>query len=347
MLALVAALFHGSPRGGEAQHQAGTQWCELIAARGNCDIMGDQCPVECGGGGNSSSAAAGGGGAPVSPVTDMVTCSAAAMDGACTPGSTVSTLCPDACDAARALSPAPPTGQPIATTCAVLIELDGGCSHDLSAHDPAVVTGTRVSEMCPDECSGLGGCATTAADVSFLAVAQDRSGYGALVELGGDACVDRGGVALSGHGWVELAVGSEYISGGACTVSLWLLKGVASVWAEGQAGRREVLFSHPAAESGGDFLEISLAREAWHDHFALEVTLATAVVWSFPLSAHRDEVPTWTHLSVVVDGNSARLHQDGAEVSGDRVASGYHFQLSSGDLPPSLPPSRETDRPDR
>ena len=319
-LALVAALFHGSHWGGEAQQQAGTQLCELIVARGNCDVMGDQCPVDCGGGENSSSAAAAGGGVLAQ---DMVTlCSAVAMGSACTPGSTVSTLCSDACDAVRALSPAPPSRRPIATTCANLIEL-GGCSHDLSVHDSAVVPGTRVSDMCPEQCSGLGGCAPTVADVSFLEMVRDRSGHGAHVELGGDACVDGAGVALAGHGWVELNVGSKYTSGGSCTVSLWLLKGIVSVWNQNVdlAVRREVLFSHPAAEHGGDFLEISLARRAWHDHFTLEVMLANAASWTFFFIAHRDEVPMWAHLSVVVDGNSARLYQDGIELSGERVAS--------------------------
>ena len=321
VLALMAALFHGGARSGEAQQQpAGTQQvvgCDIFAARGslNCDVMGDLCPVECSGGGNSTGRGSGGG----APAPATISCSVVALNEACSP--VMSTLCPDACDAARVSAPpAPPTSGPIATTCAVLIELDGGCSHDLSVHDPAMLTGTRVSDMCPEQCSGLGGCAPTAADVSFLEVARDRSGHGARVELGGDACVDGGGVAFSGQGWVELDVGSEYISSGACTVSWWLLKGAANVWdrTEGIAGRREVLFSHPAAEFGGEFLEISVAREAWHDHFTLEVRLAAAAAWSFPFSAHRDEVPMWVHLSVVVDGNSARLYRDGAEISGER-----------------------------
>ena len=61
-----------------------------------------------------------------------------------------------------------------------------------------------------------------------------------------------------------------------------------------------------------------MAREAWHDHFTLEVRLATAAVWSFHLNVHRDAVPMWTHLSVVVDGNSAQLYRDGNEVTGER-----------------------------
>ena len=317
-LALMTTLFHHGTRGAEVPGtvQAGTDavmvgWCDLIAARGNCDTMGDLCPTECGQG-NSSAAANRGGPAPA---PDQI-CSAVAASGACNP--TVSNLCPAVCDAASTPPPAPPAGQPIATTCAVLIGL-GGCSHDLSLQDPSAAPGTRVSDVCPDECSGLGGCAATVADVGFLGVARDSSGHEARVELGGDACVDGGGVALSGRGWVDVAVGSEYISGGACTVSLWLLKGAAKAWDRDGAvpARREVLFSHPAAEHG-DFLTISLARTAWHDHFTLEVTLGTVAVWSFALSAHRDAVPMWTHLSVVVDGNSAWLYRDGIDVEGER-----------------------------
>ena len=322
---------------GELSPERPDQICSAIASSSLIctPMMSDLhalCPVECGDGGGAGA-----------PAPDMVTlssgaCSVVASSGACNP--TMSDLCPAACSGAerppvpRPPPVPPPPGQPIATSCAVLIELDGGCAHDLSLQDPAAAPGTRVSDVCPEECSGHGGCTPTAADVSFLEVARDSSGHGVEVELGGDACVDGSGVLLSGEGWAELAVGSDYISGGACTVSLWLLKGVASVWDRDGLARREVLFSHPAAEHGGEYLDISLARGPWYDHFTLEVTLATAVIWSFPLSAHRDEVPTWTHLSVVVDGNSARLYRDRIEVLGERVASGYHFQVSSGGLRP-------------
>eukprot|EP01045_Picozoa_sp_COSAG04_P041178 COSAG04_NODE_12393_length_654_cov_14.330677_1_plen_33_part_01 len=33
-----------------------------------------------------------------------------------------------------------------------------------------------MSDVCPEECSGRGGCASTAADVSFLGEAVDLSG---------------------------------------------------------------------------------------------------------------------------------------------------------------------------
>ena len=285
--------------------------CAALVSRGLCEQVGDLCPVECGDAGGRA------------PAPDMVAlssgaCSVVASSGACNP--TISDLCPAACSGAEKPPlppPVPPPGQPIATSCAVLIELDGGCAHDLSLQDPAAAPGTRVSDVCPEECNGHGGCTPTAADVSFLEVARDSSGHGVEVELGGDACVDGSGVLLSGGGWAELAVGSDYINDGACTVSFWLLKGAADVLIL-KDGAAELLFSHPAAEAGGDFLDIFLLRSAWYDHYTLWVHLGTAAVWSFAMDAHRDAVPMWTHLSIVVDGNAARLYRDGARVPGTR-----------------------------
>ena len=305
---------------GELSPERPDQICSAIASSSLIctPMMSDLhalCPVECGDGGGAGA-----------PAPDMVTlssgaCSVVASSGACNP--TMSDLCPAACSAGAERPPAPPPpdvpppGQPIATSCAVLIELDGGCAHDLSLQDPAAAPGTRVSDVCPEECNGHGGCTPTAADVSFLEVARDSSGHGVEVELGGDACVDGSGVLLSGGGWAELAVGSDYINDGACTVSFWLLKGAADVLIL-KDGAAELLFSHPAAEAGGDFLDIFLLRSAWYDHYTLWVHLGTAAVWSFAMDAHRDAVPMWTHLSIVVDGNAARLYRDGARVPGTR-----------------------------
>ena len=42
---------------------------------------------------------------------------------------------------------------------------------------PSVGAGTRVSDVCPDECSGRSGCAPTALDASFLGVTGDEEAY--------------------------------------------------------------------------------------------------------------------------------------------------------------------------
>eukprot|EP01051_Picozoa_sp_SAG22_P006321 SAG22_NODE_408_length_10942_cov_6.157429_6_plen_288_part_00 len=202
--------------------------CSAVASHGRCATMSDFCPNECD---SEAGAAAGGSDSVGDPnardpnqISLRLICSAVASSGACNP--TMSELCPAVCSGAGRPPPplplAPPPGQPIATSCATLIELDGGCAHDLSATDPAAALGTRVSDVCPGECSGHGGCAPTAADASFLGAARDSSGHDVGVELGGDACVDGAGVLLSGAGWVDLAIGNDYVSDGACTLSFWL-----------------------------------------------------------------------------------------------------------------------------
>ena len=59
------------------------------------------------------------------------------------------------------------------THCLVLLKLEGGCAHDLSQEDTALVPGTRVSDVCPDDCSGHGKCAESAVDISFLDSTDD------------------------------------------------------------------------------------------------------------------------------------------------------------------------------
>ena len=54
-------------------------------------------------------------------------------------------------------------------SCPVLLALPGGCSHDLSQHDPTrIPAGTHVSDLCHEECSGHAGCAAAALDAGFL-----------------------------------------------------------------------------------------------------------------------------------------------------------------------------------
>lgn len=248
-------------------------------------------------------------------------CAEVAARGSC---ATMGDLCPAACPGGGDGAAATPGPGPavIGTVCEVLLELEGGCAHDLSVRDPSLVAGTSVSDKCPVECSGHSDCAPAAADVAFLGeVAADSSGRGCTVTLGGDACVDSGGVSLHGSGWVELGVGHEYAGDGMLTVAMWLLKAAPEVVSpkhnrDSYYAQRQVIFSHPRAEYGGDSIEISVVRDTWLDRYTLIVLLGgwSAGPPSFPVSLHRDSVPLWTHISVTVRGNEVQVYEDGLEL---------------------------------
>eukprot|EP01051_Picozoa_sp_SAG22_P000953 SAG22_NODE_31_length_27697_cov_7.384376_24_plen_624_part_00 len=309
--------------------------CSAIASHGRCATMGDFCPAEC----QQMIPGAGDSGRQPDQICDAVATARLSRRQCAAMGD----LCPAACSesgAGAARPTPPPPGQPVATSCATLIELGGGCAHDLSVTDPAATQGTRVSDVCPEECSGHGGCAPAAVDVSFLRVVRDGSGHVVEVELGGDACVDESGALFSGDGWAELAIGTDYVSDGACTVSFWLLKGAVNVWDVLSSAKPETIFSQPPAEGGGDFVNIYLARQAsWYDHFSLIVQLGAdgVATWSFAMDAHQDTIPRWTHISIVVRDDFVRLHHDGIEVNGEvtmasrEMASGRPTTSSSSD----------------
>merc|ERR1711969_395652 len=113
----------------------------------------------------------------------------------CGEGSAGAELCPDACAASPA--PAGPVSGGEAGSfrwsCPVLLQLEGGCAHDLSQHDSLIDDGTRVSDVCPQECSGHVGCLPAEVDVSFLGTAEDTSGHDRDVLLSDEVCVDGGG----------------------------------------------------------------------------------------------------------------------------------------------------------
>jgi hypothetical protein len=273
-----------------------------------CESSGDLCPIVCAG--QSSAAKPGGGGRPAS-----------GSGGAPQSGSGAAGAAP-----------------PIATTCATLIELEGGCAHDLSAHDPGVAPGTKVSEVCPAECSGHGGCAPMAVDVSFLGTHEDSSGHNVPVELAGAACVDGSGVLFGpgqgdrdrrDGGRVRLGVGLEHAEqGGRFALSLWLLKSaISELWLPGDPSleardlqaftmlpAREFVYHHPAAQYGGDQVQVYLVRTDWLDHYNLHVNLGLPTSPVFQLSLHRDEVPQWTHLTLTVDRGTVLLYVDGVEL---------------------------------
>ena len=150
-------------------------WCEQLASRGLCSSTADLCPDVCAADSDDAAAAGGGG-----------------LSGASTRA-----------DGAAVFQ----------TSCLVLLKLHGGCAHDLSLEDTALTPGTRVSDVCPADCSGHGKCAASALDISFLDSIDDSSGFGATVELNGGACIDGGGVSFDGGSWAAITPGHEYGSG--------------------------------------------------------------------------------------------------------------------------------------
>eukprot|EP01051_Picozoa_sp_SAG22_P002093 SAG22_NODE_89_length_21278_cov_16.698758_12_plen_1385_part_00 len=235
-------------------------------------------------------------------------------------------LCPIQCPVAHENETQPSTPSTItdySANCAVLLELQGGCAHDLSVHDPVVPLGTSVSDVCPDECSGHGGCEVTAADIGFLGRAEDSSGRSCSVRLDGDACVDAGGMLLSGQGKAMVEVGDAYASNGAFTLSFWLLKSTTDVWMPSQdesqyRSSREVIYAHPSADIRDTHpqIEIFVTRSEWQDHWTLGVSLRDGGLQLFDVSLHRDEVPQWKNLMIVANQGSVACFSDGTALVG-------------------------------
>lgn len=208
--------------------------------------------------------------------------------------------------------------QPIATSCAVLLELDGGCAHDLSTRDPAAAAGTRVSDLCPEQCSGHGGCAAAAVDISFLAdPAEDSSGHSCAVVPGGDACVGGDGVTMSGQGHVSVTTGADYAQGGAFLLTFWLLKAphpeIDMAEFEMETAL-EMLFSHPPRVIGGDYIQVFLLRDPWLDHYTLSVKLNGIATHTARLNLHRDSVPIWVHISIRNDHGELQILVDDVQI---------------------------------
>jgi hypothetical protein len=143
--------------------------CAQSARRGLCIAAeyADLCPDECRAPKLASS---------VSSATDesVKLCNEIARRGQC--GGLYDNLCPNACAGSDNTTASSSSTAGSHWHCPVLVRLDGGCAHDLSLDDPAIDAGTRVGDVCPAECSGRGGCAAAALDVSFLGIADDSSG---------------------------------------------------------------------------------------------------------------------------------------------------------------------------
>eukprot|EP01045_Picozoa_sp_COSAG04_P013769 COSAG04_NODE_994_length_8876_cov_9.074763_2_plen_2355_part_01 len=287
-----------------AQAAAGDEpWCTRAAEAGGlaCDNAGvpELCPEAC--------AAAASSAPPAPPPW----CAQLESAGELTCGSVAASLCAD-----EACADAPPNAiaAEFRWSCPVLLRLDAGCAHDLSRDDPSVAAGTRVSDVCPGECSGRSGCAPTVLDASFLGVLGDGSGNGHAVTLAGDACADGGGLQLSGDGYAEVSMGGSYAEGGDFSLAFWLLKAPEDVWAPEGGQHTEAIFSHPidegSADSGHGGIDVRLSRDAWLDAWELSVWLDYRYQ-HVPLDLLRDATPKWTHVMIVVDETLVSVYGDG------------------------------------
>ena len=234
-------------------------------------------------------------------------------DAALAPGTNVSDVCSEACVAGGAR---PETGAGFfRTNCLVLLKLEGGCAYDLSRDDSALVYGTRVSDVCPNECSGHAGCVASAVDIAFLGATNDASGFGAPVELHGDVCVDWVGAKFDGEGWVAIAPGQDYDNGAEFSITFWLVVGVEGVWSPHSETGPRALYTHTAQSesSAVGSIVLSISRGEWLDAYRLHASIAgTETI--FTLNLLSDARPKWTHFSLVVDANEYRVYEDGEPV---------------------------------
>ena len=136
-------------------------------------------------------------------------------------------------------------------TCPALVQLDGGCAHDLSLDDDSVAAGALVSAVCPEACSGHDSCIPPMLDISFLGATENAGSTDAAVDLRGGACVSEGGVEFGGDadGEVVLEGVQNYAMDGQFTVSMWLLKNEEDIWLDSDAFPTQSLYRHADADA--------------------------------------------------------------------------------------------------
>lgn len=273
---------------------------------------------------------------PPDPVLGVAVCDQVLARGVC---SSFLDACPDVCTApGSAADPTQGGNRVDGMSCLVLLQLEGGCAHDLSLEDTALQPGTRVSDLCPDACSGHGKCAVSALDVSFLGSTDDSSGFGATVELEGGACVDGGGVTFDGDGRAVITPGEQYATGAGFTLAFWMLPAVEEVWepyVDFRHGAR-ILYDHlprrPSSVAGG--ISMSLNRRAWLGAWFMQVLIGGAVA-DYELNILRDAIPKWTHIAVVVELTQIEVWEDGVQIRDTKgrlvVPRKYHGELDLAD----------------
>jgi hypothetical protein len=145
------------------------------------------------------------------------------------------------------------------------------------------------------------------------------------VTLVGDACIDAGGATFSGDGHVELDLGGEYARGATFTLAFWLLKAPANAWVPQLQNdldplSSEILYSHQVPPGRGHLgITVMLRRGPWLGTWALIVLLDLDGVMS-KLELHRDSVPQWTHVAILVDGTQILLLEDGRHLPTSSVS---------------------------
>jgi hypothetical protein len=199
-------------------------------------------------------------------------------------------------------------------SCAVLLALPGGCSHDLSLLDTTVAAGTRAGDVCPHECGGHAGCAPSVLDVGFLGSMDDSSGNGAQINLIGGACVDGGAVTFSGDGHIEMGTGADCARDGSFTLAFWLLKSKARAHMPVHQLTFETIYEHPVSRFQlQEGIVVSLRRGTWLSVWSLVVNLDGSGVET-QLELIRDATPVWTHVSAIVDESYATVHENGNQL---------------------------------
>jgi hypothetical protein len=184
-------------------------------------------------------------------------------------------------------------------SCAVLLALPDGCFHDLSLLDPTITAGTRVADVCSQDCGGHASCAPAALDVAFLNTAEDSSGARANVTVVGDTCIDSGGATFAGDGYVEIDLGGEYARDATFTFAFWLLKAPANVWVPRLHGdldplSTEILYLHQVPAGRGHLgINVMLRRGPWLETWALIVSsyiktlCRSGPMWPLWLTGHK------------------------------------------------------------
>ena len=240
-------------------------------------------------------------------------------------------LCPQTCAPGTHHESAGTVERGFHTSCSTLLELPDGCAHDVSAAEPSmgVQGATQVSDVCPQECSGRGGCAPSVIDAPFLETDDDMSGNGNVVTLVGDACVDSGGLSLSGGAHAEILLDSQFVATGATfSLAMWFLVAQEELYDpvltdERQRQSKRTLFFHGATFPHYG-IEVFLARSAWLDAWSLIVQLEDTRV-KYGLDAYSGARPKWVHFALAVDDGHIQVAVDGRVRHGETTAYDHNY----------------------
>eukprot|EP01046_Picozoa_sp_COSAG06_P046149 COSAG06_NODE_6495_length_2909_cov_3.721708_2_plen_868_part_01 len=277
----------------------------------------EMCPSTCGEAGTPPPPPP-----PPPPPASAHACNQLASRGMCS-SPDVASVCPGPCetsnDTATIISGTSTRADGAAVfqaSCLVFLKLEGGCAHDLSQEDSALEPGTRVSDVCPSDCSGHGKCAASAMDISFLGSVDDSSGFGATMELhGGGACVDGGGLTFDGSSWATIVPGYDYGNGAAFVISFWILLATEGVWEPHRGFSFRSLYDHPprsqSSVAGG--ILVSVSRTQWLDSWNMRASIAGTFA-HFELDLLRGAAPKWTHIAIKVEQTQFQVYEDGARI---------------------------------